>query len=94
MSQRELDQAAGAKLKELRQLAGKSQEGVCLAADVDQSTLSKVERLGPVAIGWGRFCRLAESLGFNVEVVFRPVGSAAKSSADSADAHRQGSFRK
>ena len=88
MSQGELDQAAGAKLKELRQAAGMSQEEVSFAGNIDQSTLSKVERLGPSAIGWTRFCKLAEALGHEVEIVFRPVAKP-RSSGDLRDARRR-----
>lgn len=88
MSQGELDQAAGAKLKELRQAAGMSQEDVSFAGNIDQSTLSKVERLGPSAIGWTRFCKLAEALGHEVEIVFRPVAKA-ESSGDLGAARRR-----
>jgi transcriptional regulator with XRE-family HTH domain len=70
--QDELDRAAGAALRELRQKAGRSQEDVSIEIDMDQSTLSKTERLGPAAVGWARFCRIANALDYNVEVIFRP----------------------
>ncbi|MCG3777281.1 MAG: hypothetical protein JW395_4159 [Nitrospira sp.] len=73
MSQEDLDRAAGLHLKELRQNAGKSQEDLSFSASVDQSTLSKVERIGPSAVSWPRFVRIAQQLGCEVEISFRPV---------------------
>lgn len=72
-NQTKLDQAAGAALRELRERAGRSQEDVSIDINLDQSTLSKVERLGPGVIGWTRFCKIAEALGCEVEIVFRPA---------------------
>jgi len=69
--QDELDKAAGARLREIRTAAGLSQEDLSFATQVDQSTLSKVERLGPGAIGWGRFCAIVKALGYEVEVTYR-----------------------
>ncbi len=71
--QNELDRAAGAALRVLRERAGRSQEDLSIEIDMDQSTLSKVERLGPSAVGWTRFCKIAEALGHEVEIAFRPV---------------------
>ena len=71
MAQGELDRAAGAALKDLRTARGMSQEALAMAAEVDQSMLSKIERLGPGATGWTRFCRIAEALGHEVVVTFR-----------------------
>ena len=76
MAQDDLDKAAGTALRELRKAAGESQESLASAADMDQSLLSKVERLGPSAIGWSRFCRVADALGHEVVVTFRPKGQA------------------
>jgi transcriptional regulator with XRE-family HTH domain len=71
--QDDLDKAAGARLRELRIAAGASQEDVSFAAKLDQSTLSKVERVGPGVISWARFCRVAAVLGYDVEVTYRPA---------------------
>jgi transcriptional regulator with XRE-family HTH domain len=71
-SQDDLDRAAGSALKALRQQSGLSQEDLATDANIDQSRLSKVERLGPSVIGWRRFCRIASALGMVVEVRFRP----------------------
>ncbi len=70
-SQAEQDKAAGAALRELRQRAGLSQEELADTANVDQSLLSKVERLGPGSVGWTRFCRIAHELGYEVEISFK-----------------------
>ena len=59
-------------LRDLRQKAGRSQEDVSIDVDMDQSTLSKLERLGPAAVGWTKFCRVADALGYRVEVSLRP----------------------
>lgn len=71
--QNELDLAAGEALRALRKKVGRSQEDLSIEIDMDQSTLSKVERLGPSATGWKRFCKIAEALGHEVEIVFRPA---------------------
>jgi transcriptional regulator with XRE-family HTH domain len=71
--QNELDRAAGAALRALREKAGRSQEDLSIEIDMDQSTLSKVERLGPSAVGWTRFCKIAEALGHQIEIVFHPA---------------------
>jgi transcriptional regulator with XRE-family HTH domain len=71
-TQDDLDRAAGSALKQLRQRAGRSQEDLADDANIDQSMLSKVERLGPSATGWRRFCAVADALGLLVEVKFRP----------------------
>jgi hypothetical protein len=70
--QDDLDKSAGERLRELRIASGKSQEAISFAANLDQSTLSKVERLGPGAVGWARFCRIAQVLGYEAEVTLRP----------------------
>jgi transcriptional regulator with XRE-family HTH domain len=77
MSQDVLDQSAGKKLKELRLASGKSQEDLSFEVNIDQSSLSKGERIGPSAVGWRRFCEIAGALGYNVELVFRPAENAA-----------------
>jgi transcriptional regulator with XRE-family HTH domain len=95
MGQHEFDRAAGAKLKELRQQAGMSQEDLSFSGNIDQSTLSKIERLGPAVISWSRFCGIVKALGYEVEITFRPLAkSAVRTSVDSEGAHRQGNSRK
>ena len=74
--QDDLDNSVGAVLREIRIASGKVAEEISFAAKLDQSTLSKVERLGPGAVGWARFCRLAEVLGYEVEVALRATKNA------------------
>ena len=69
--QDDLDRAVGAALRELRKARGLSQEELASEADIDQSLLSKVERLGPGYLGWNRFCRIAGVLGQEVELRLR-----------------------
>lgn len=71
--QAELDQRAGAALRRLRQESSMSQESVADEAGVDQSMLSKIERIGPGAAGWQRFCRVAAALGYEVEICLKPI---------------------
>lgn len=63
-------QAAGEQLRRARQAANLSQEDLAADADITQSRLSKLERLGPAA-GWMSFCAVAKELGFVVEVTLR-----------------------
>jgi len=70
-TQDELDRAAGSALKELRERSGRSQEDLAAEANIDQSMLSKIERLGPSATGWRRFCMVASALGAVVEIKLR-----------------------
>lgn len=70
--QQELDRAAGAALKELRRQSGLSQERLAAEVNMDQSVLSKIEREGPAAVAWRRFCAVAAALGYKVEVRFHP----------------------
>lgn len=70
--QNELDIAAGTALRQARIAKGLSQEGLAADADLDQSLLSKVERLGPSQVRWTRFCRIAAALGLDVEVRLLP----------------------
>ena len=72
-TQDELDKAAGAALRGLREKASRSQEDLSIEIGMDQSTLSKVERLGPSAATWTRFCKIAHALGHDVEIVLRPA---------------------
>ena len=70
--QDQLDQEAGAALKELRISSGRSQEALAADAGVDQSQLSKMERHGPGAGTWRRFRQIANALGYEVEICLRP----------------------
>lgn len=63
INQDEANRNAGARIREVRQAAGLSQEAVSLSADMDQSTLSKLERLGPHVVSWQKLFGLASSLG-------------------------------
>ena len=71
--QDDLDKKAGAVLRDIRTKLGRSQEDVSIEFDLDQSTLSKIERLGPPAVGWKRFCNIVNALGYEAEVVFHPA---------------------
>ena len=70
-SQDEIDKAFGESLKALRVSLGMTQEVLAAQADVDQSKLSSVERLGPGEVSWVRLCRIADALGAVVEVNLR-----------------------
>jgi transcriptional regulator with XRE-family HTH domain len=72
--QDDLDKKAGAALREIRTKLGRSQTDVSIEFALDQSTLSKVERIGPAAVGWKRFCNVVNALGYEAEIVLRPVG--------------------
>lgn len=50
-----------------------SQEDLALEADMDQSMLSKLERLGPSAMSYRYLCKLAAAMGCVVEINFRRV---------------------
>jgi len=71
--QDDLDKKAGAALREIRTQLGRSQEDISIDIDLDQSTLSKIERLGPSAVGWRRFCDVVKALGYEAEVIFHPL---------------------
>ena len=73
--QDDLDKAAGGRLRELRIAAQLSQEDVSFASEIDQSTLSKIERLGPAAVGWGRFIKVVAALGYEAEVTYHRSNS-------------------
>lgn len=88
--QNDLDRAAGAALRELRKARGLSQEELAAEAGVDQSLLSKVERLGPVSIGWSGFCQIAEVLGQRVEVRLRPFNLGLAVGPDTLDERLKG----
>lgn len=64
---------AGERLKQLRLSAGMSQEDVSFDANLDQSTLSKVERMGPHIISFSKLVSVAEALDCVVEVNFRKL---------------------
>jgi transcriptional regulator with XRE-family HTH domain len=70
VKQTEAFAAAGASIRALREQKGLSQERLSLEANVDQSSLSKVERLGPQSMGWRQLVKLAEALGCVIEVKF------------------------
>jgi transcriptional regulator with XRE-family HTH domain len=71
--QDDLDKKAGAALRDIRTKLGRSQEDISIEIDLDQSTLSKVERLGPAAVSWKRFCDVVKALGYEAEVVLHPA---------------------
>lgn len=64
--------AAGQMLRALREQKSLSQEKLAGDAGVDQSGLSKVERLGPQLLNWTRLVRVAEALDCVIEINFRP----------------------
>ena len=63
--------ASGARLRELRQAAGLSQEALSINVDMDQSTLSKMERVGLHLGSRKRIAEIAEELGVRVRIVIR-----------------------
>jgi transcriptional regulator with XRE-family HTH domain len=63
--------AAGNQLRALREQKGLSQEKLAAQAGVDQSRLSKVERLGPQQFNWTGLIRVAEALDCVMEINFR-----------------------
>ena len=85
-TQDDLDRAFGEALRALRTTKGMSQESLAIAAEVDQSRLSKVERGGPSMIGWTGLRRIADALGHDIEINFRlRVPEKAKSPSGIAD---------
>jgi transcriptional regulator with XRE-family HTH domain len=64
--------AAGNQLRTLREQKGVSQETLAADAGVDQSGLSKIERIGPQLASWGRLVRIAQALDCTIEINFRP----------------------
>lgn len=72
--QDEANRESGARLRDARQRTGKSQEDISFAAGIDQSALSKVERLGPQAVTWKKLFAIANAMGLVVEVTFRERG--------------------
>jgi transcriptional regulator with XRE-family HTH domain len=61
---------AGATLRSLREAQGLSQEELALEAGVDQSRLSKIERLGPQAASWAQLLKITAALGHIVEISY------------------------
>jgi len=61
---------AGQTICDLRKKAGMSQEDLSFEINIDQSTLSKVERRGPHMISWAKFLALAHALDVDLEIVF------------------------
>lgn len=62
--------AAGAELRRIRESKGLSQEALAINANVDQSALSKMERLGPYVVSWNTFLRVLDHLGVSIEIKF------------------------
>ena len=71
--QEEAHRRAGEQIRTLRQSAGLSQEDVSMDADVDQSTLSKLERLGPAVMSLRKLEAVAGALGCVVQITFAKV---------------------
>jgi transcriptional regulator with XRE-family HTH domain len=65
---------AGKSIRKARESKGLSQEAAALKASVDQSTLSKAERLGPQELSWNKLRKVAEVLDCIIEVNFHPRG--------------------
>lgn len=61
---------AGARIKKLREIKKLSQEDIAFEAGIDQSTYSKVERLGPQVVSWTKVQAIAAALGCRIEVNF------------------------
>ena len=71
-TQDELDRAFGEALRAMRTAMKMSQEALAIAAEVDQSRLSKVERVGPSIMGFAAICRIADALNCDLEVSLCP----------------------
>ena len=67
---------SGLAIRTLREEAGLSQEALSFEANVDQSTLSRVERLGPHTISWKKLRSIAKALGCVVEISLVRSGTA------------------
>lgn len=65
---------AGRRLRNFREQKGMSQEDLAFEAKMDQSNLSKVERLGPQIVSWTKLLTIADALGCVVEINFRAKG--------------------
>lgn len=72
LNQDDANKAAGSNIRILRKQAGMSQEELAFEVDFDQSTLSQVELLGPHKTNWRKLFKLADSLGYVVELKFTP----------------------
>lgn len=70
---------SGMAIRAIREQAGLSQEALSFEADVDQSSLSKVERIGPHMVGWQKLQAIAKALGCVVEISFLPSENALES---------------
>ena len=75
-------QQSGLAIRTMREEAGLSQEALSFDAGVEQSTLSKVERLGPHTVSWQKLQSIAKALGCVVEISFVRSGSALEPSKD------------
>ena len=71
--QEEASIRSGRQLKEIRLAAGLSQESLASDANIDQSLLSKAERLGIHMIRWNNIHAIAEALDCVIEVTFRKI---------------------
>lgn len=72
MKQTEVYALSGSRIRQLRIEQKKSQEDVAFSAGIDQSTYSKIERVGPQIVSWKKLEAVAEALGYVVEVSFKP----------------------
>ena len=75
MTQEEDFKAAGEAIRKIREAQGRSQEDIAFEVGMDQSTLSKMERLGPPAISWSKFIKVAQALGCTIQVSLKPKSS-------------------
>lgn len=71
--QDESNKRAGAALRRLREEAGLSQEELAADANLDQSRLSKLERLGPHVVSFHKLTEVARALNCIIEVKFLPL---------------------
>ena len=72
MSQEDEFKGAGAALRQLREAQGKSQEDIAFEVGFDQSSYSKVERLGPQVVSWAKLMKIAGALGCSIQITFKP----------------------
>lgn len=63
---------SGQRIRSLREKAQMTQEELSFAANIDQSTLSKLERIGPQVVSWQKLESVARALRCVVEVSFVP----------------------
>lgn len=63
---------SGQRLRELRQAKNLSQEAVCMASNVDQSSFSKAERRGLNELSLKKLQAVAEAMDCVIEITFRP----------------------